>query len=125
MPLYKYVSNISQTDRFDQIRMQKDNGTIIDLMMGRTYDLTLNEYQRASRSIVLVLSGESPSVPSQGNSAFNVVGELHGGDVPVWNSQLGAFVPGSGGSTVVTEADESELNPSDHSEGTLWIRVVD
>lgn len=96
MALYRYRENISPRDRFEQIEIPLDDGTATLLKLGGTYNLTYNEYLRASQSVVLVPSTDPISQRAK-LIVLPVVGPLHTGDVPVWSEVLAAFIPGIGG----------------------------
>jgi hypothetical protein len=93
---YTYTGNIS-LDRFDQLTLQLDNGSTALISRGHTYNLSPTELARARKYVVLVDSA-SVAEPLVVTARLPVVGDLSDGQVPVWDSSLGAFVPGSVGS---------------------------
>jgi hypothetical protein len=95
MPSYLYSQNVSARDRFTQIELQLDNGKVATLRQGNAYDLTATEVARARSFVTMVPSGSAPA-PS-GVAYLPIRGDLSDGDVPVWDSSIGAFVPGAGG----------------------------
>jgi hypothetical protein len=108
MASYLYASNVSQHDRFDQIQMLFDNGSVGIIRKGRIYDFTSAELSRALRYVVLIPSNAIPVEPIEVGQ-LPIVGNLADGDVLVWDAQLGAFVPspasgggGGGGSSSAT-----------------------
>jgi hypothetical protein len=94
MPAYTYVSNVSPRDRFDQLVLQMDNGSSASINKGGSYNLSATELERASRFVVMQPAGATDSTPTV-IVRLPVVGTPNDGDVPVWSSQLGAFVMSS------------------------------
>lgn len=77
---YRYASNVSSLDRFEQLDFLLDNGQRVTLHKGSSYDLTEGERARASRYVVLTDASlpdqPLPDVPSAGSS--NVIVTLPG-----------------------------------------------
>lgn len=92
---YRYENNVSPADRFDKLELQLDNGSTVVLQRGKSYDLTASELARASRFIVLTSTADPADADPVGIAMLPVVGTISNGQVPIWNSSLGAFVPGT------------------------------
>jgi hypothetical protein len=95
MAFYTYVSNVSPSDGFDRIDIPLDNGQKTTIRRGSSYDLTATEFARARKYVVMVSS--SAGVAPVAVSYLPIKGDLSDGQVPVWDSSEGAFVPGAGG----------------------------
>lgn len=93
---YLYTDNVSPQDRFERFTLQLDNGQSAILRKGSAYNLSATELARARMYIVLV-STSDPVADLERITSLPIIGSLTDGDVPVWDSALGAFVPGSGG----------------------------
>jgi len=94
---YRYVSNVSPQDRFDQLEILMDDGSSGILKRGVYYDLSATEVARASQYIVLVLSSEPADATPITIARLPVEGTLVEGDVPIWSEDNAAFVPGQAG----------------------------
>ena len=94
MASYLYADNVSPKDRFEQLQLQFDSGSIAIIKRGFIYNLTNAEASRARRFVVLIPSNAIP-VPAVEVGRLPIIGDLEDGDVPVWDSNLGAFVPGT------------------------------
>jgi hypothetical protein len=111
LPAFLYATNVSPRDRFDRLELQLDNGSTAIIRRGVAYDLTANEAARAQGFVVLQPVGAATGEPQE-IVRLPVVGTPQQGDVPIWSSALGAFVPGevsgAGGGGVVTEGQLSD-----------------
>lgn len=126
MALYRYEQNLSPNDRYTAIVITLDSGNTLQLEKGLTYDLSATERNRASQYVQLVASTD-PVAGTDKIVQLSVIGDLSDGDVPVWSSAIGAFIPGSAGGSgnvVTTEQGAAELNPGNYSDGTVWVEVV-
>lgn len=92
MATYLYKNNVSPRDGFDLIDLQLDNGSTAVIRRGGVYELTANEVARASRFIVLTQSSAPVEQPVE-IARLPIIGTPDEGDVPVWSSSDGAFVP--------------------------------
>lgn len=93
MALYTYQSNLLSTDRFDQLVILLDSGQALLLKKGETYDLSASELNRAASKVLMVPASGSAATPSK-TIVLPIVGDLSNGDVPVWDTNVGSFVPG-------------------------------
>jgi hypothetical protein len=91
---YVYVANISLRDRFDRVQLQLDNGSSAIIVQGSAYNLSATELERARRFVVMLDSTNVPVQPIV-TERLPVVGTLSDGQVPIWDSSLAAFVPGT------------------------------
>lgn len=95
---YLYVANNDTANRFDQITIQADNGSLLLLRMGRAYNLSEGELARARRFVVLTDSSQPPEPVDSGG--------------------------GSGsGNLIVTNVGDAIPSPVGQAVGTLWVRV--
>jgi len=118
MPPYKYRENVYLRDRFTQIQVIMDDGKGIVMNLGGTYDLTYNEYLRASQQVVLVPSNELLS-GFERIAVLPVFGPLEDGDMISWSEQKAAFLPGAfGGGTAPGEV------PSETADTFQSYRVI-
>lgn len=92
MATYLYQQNVDTQARFTHLSLLLDNGLTARLDLGQTYDLTVNEYQRASAHIVLIPAAGPVQVPYQ-RVDLPVAGPLTDGDLPSWDTASAAFVP--------------------------------
>lgn len=95
---YLYVANNDTANRFDQITIQADNGSLLLLRMGRSYNLSEGELARARRFVVLTDSSQPPEPADSGG----------GGGI---------------GNLIVTNIGDPLPSPVGQSAGTLWVRV--
>jgi hypothetical protein len=120
MAFYTYVSNVSPSDGFDRIDIPLDNGQKTTIRRGNSYDLTATEVARARKYVVMSPSqgGASPEAVSY----LPIKGNMTDGQVPVWSTTEGAFVPGVGGGGGTGDGNtrtllwDSDTNNYDHPE---------
>lgn len=93
MAFYTYVSNVSPSDGFDRVDIALDNGQKATIRKGNSYDLSATEVARARRYVVMVSSGAGSTPDAV--SYLPIKGAIANGQIPVWSSAEGAFVPGS------------------------------
>lgn len=98
---YLYLENVDPRDRFSQLSLLRDNGSLLTLTRGRPYDLSMAELDRARRFVVMI---DSTSLPADNG---------------------GGGTPSSGSNNViVTLSSESDPNPSGYEERTIWWKVI-
>jgi hypothetical protein len=91
---YLYASNLDSLDRRSQLEIQLDNGTSAILRKGHFYELSSTELARARQYIVLTSSATPADEEPIGLVYLPVKGNPTAGQVPVWDVNEGAFVPG-------------------------------
>lgn len=96
MSNYLYSANANPHDGFTQVTLLRDDNSIVVLERGKVYSLSASEFARLRNFIVLTPSGGSPSPPNvvEGHLFY---GTFQNGDIPSWDTSIGAFVPLSGG----------------------------
>jgi hypothetical protein len=132
---FVYVSNISPSDRFTRLSFQLDDGATAVIRQGESYDLSATEVARASRYVVLAASGSPATEVPTVTARLPVVGDLHDGDVPVWNAALAVFVPGAIGTggggggpsyvQVVIDSGSGYAARPTGAESVMWIGPSD
>jgi hypothetical protein len=66
---YLYIKNVSPQDRFDQITIESDSGSLITLRKGNAYTLSATEITKARRFIELIDSSQVPTPIDPGGSS--------------------------------------------------------
>jgi hypothetical protein len=113
---YLYSSNLDPIAQFSQIEIQLDIGSSAILKKGERYDLSSSELARARIYVVMEPSDLPASEDPTGILRLPIKGNPADGQVPVWESNEGAFVPGaiSGDGLVNIESLGASTGSSDN-----------
>lgn len=126
---YHYQSNVSPRDRYEFIEIQLDNGSTVALQRGSRYNLSETEVARARRYAVMILSGSPADSEPKLLVKLPLVGTPVDGEVPVWSTAYGAFIPGQASSVTGTDvvmvwnAQEGNYDPAEARGDTSQPRV--